>query len=87
MALELAGLVARRLEQGVVAKKDSEFVTAAFRFLLGVQPSEAESNLCLEMLVRTRDELSDLPLSQQRFRSRRNLVQVLFNHNDFITIR
>jgi hypothetical protein len=87
MALELAGLVARRLENEVVSKADSEFVVTAFRFLLGVPPSEAESNLCLEMLERTRNELSDLPTSQQDFRSRRNLVQVLFNHNDFITIR
>ena len=87
MALELAGLVARRLEEGVVTKGDGEFVATAFQFLLGVPPSEAESNLCLEMLGRTRDELSDLPPKQQHFRSRRNLVQVLFNHNDFITIR
>ena len=87
IALELAGLVARRLDGGVVTKSDDEFVTTAFRFLLGVPPSEVESILCLEMMGRTRDELSDLSLSQQRFRIRRNLVQALFNHNDFITIR
>ena len=87
MALELAGLVARRIDEGLETKRDTEFVSAAFEFILGVPPSEVESKLCQEMLGRTRNELDDLPSNEQGFRSRRNLVQALFNHNDFITIR
>jgi hypothetical protein len=55
---------------------DAGFVAAAFRCVLGRPPTSAEADECLRFLSYA-----------DRSRSRERLVHVLFNHNDFVTIR
>jgi hypothetical protein len=63
---------------------DGEFIGAAFTKILARPPSSEEMVLCLEFLGNSRGELA----ISERVRSRReNLILVLFNHNEFITIR
>lgn len=78
------------------------FVTDAFVRILCRQPTEAELTTCLEFLTDQTAKLSD-PKSLTAFsagpaasvppsndpaqRARENLVHVLLNHNDFVTVR
>jgi hypothetical protein len=55
---------------------DAAFVAAAFRCVLARPPTSAEADECLKFL----DEKDPM-------RSRERLVHVLFNHNDFVSIR
>jgi mono/diheme cytochrome c family protein len=84
------------------AESDEMFVEAAYRRVLGRMASEKERQQCLEFLSRQTDRFrkpQDLkafsgagespvkPASDPRQRARENLVHVLLNHNDFLTIR
>jgi hypothetical protein len=58
------------------------FVRAAFRHVLGREPTENETKACAAFLAEqpTADGMSPE-------RARQNLVQVLLNHHEFVTIR
>ncbi len=81
---------------------DDAFSTAAFEQVLIRPPTEAESATCREFLTQQRAALSgvrsltafeggatvDIPPSDDpTLRARENLVHVLLNHNDFVTVR
>ena len=78
------------------------FVDAAFEQILAREPSEAERRATLEFLQRQEslfasapsEQLGAAPADQEvapavepAARARENLVQALFNHNDFVTVR
>lgn len=75
---EIALAEAKSLAQKLAAEKD--FVGAAYRKVLAREPKPEEAKLCAEFL--TNEEKKSNPE-----RARQNLVLVLFNHNDFVTIR
>ena len=98
--LQSARLLAHGLSQGV--PHDREFVQAAFEHILGRKPSPAEQQECLDFLISQSHVLAGAdgltafttgPMlrvkasSDSQERARENLVQVLFNHHDFVTIR
>ncbi|MGL5097114.1 MAG: DUF1553 domain-containing protein, partial [Planctomycetia bacterium] len=62
---------------------DAAFVAAAFRTVLGRTPSSTETTECLRYLTTT--ESTATPAA--RLRSRANVLHVLMNHHDFVTIR
>ena len=79
-----------------------QFVTLAFRQILNREPSAAEVTECISFLQQQSDQFSAAgsltafsggtdnlikPSADAAQRSRENLVHVLFNHNDFVTIR
>jgi hypothetical protein len=81
---------------------DDKFVVEAFEKTLGRQPSPVEVEECLKFLksqsgaLRAADKLTPLvggpkaalaPSGDPVQRARENLVHVLYNHNDFVTIR
>jgi len=82
---------------------DAEFITSAFLRVLSRRPKPAELTDCRDFLddlatvVAQPAGLESFPASPQktatppsanpRQRARENLIQVLFNHNDFVTIR
>jgi hypothetical protein len=77
-ALALANSVLAETQSRILAKKlpaDDGFLDAAFRTVLGRPPSAAEREQCSTFL---RDAGA---------KGREGLVHVLFNHNDFVTIR
>jgi hypothetical protein len=90
LALAQARLLARELDQEPAA--DPQFVTRAFRRILARRPTSEETRLCAEFLLR-QEERGDLqneskPASTDPTRrARENLVLVLMNHNDFVTVR
>jgi len=64
------------------------FVKAAFETILGRAPSAEELSIGERFLQRQPDLLASLKLSAPAGeRARENLVHVLLNHNDFVTIR
>lgn len=75
---------------------DPSFLAEAFRRILARPPDPAERDLCLDFLQHGNSppELAGSGSTQtsqteagERDRRRQNLVLVLFNHNDFVTIR
>ena len=72
---EVAIAQANSLAKGLSARNDDEFVVEAFQRVLARKPNRPETDLCKSFL------------SPKQPRSRENLLLVLFNHNDFVTIR
>ncbi len=82
-------------------KADDAFVAASFIQILGRSPEAAEREACISFLKSQAARLSDpkkltasggpkpavAPAVQAADRAREDLVLVLFNHNDFVTIR
>jgi mono/diheme cytochrome c family protein len=71
LALDAAKAVA----ESVAEKEPAAFVAAAFRRVLGRDPSNEERSICLTFLA------------EQKDRGRANLVHVLLNHHEFVTVR
>jgi hypothetical protein len=85
------------------ANADSKvFVAAAFERILCRTPTEAEQTKCLEFLEAQAQRFADptklaaftsgedaevKPSADPNIRARENLVHVLLNHNDFLTVR
>ena len=80
---------------------DNSFIVAAFETVLSRGPSDEESKACKEFLTMQAKQLADSaklelldnsanavpPADDPRQRARENLVLVLLNHNDFVTVR
>jgi hypothetical protein len=97
LALSQARLLARRL-----AQPDVDFLTAGFEQVLGRPPTAEERGRC-ERFLREQAALLREPARLAAFppapdavvppaadpaqRAREDLIHVLFNHNDFVTIR
>ena len=97
---KLARTLAETLKDA--ADGDGAFVTAAFEQVLCRPPSEEELAACREFLAQQREQLADAksltgfsgaaaadvpPSEDAALRARENLVHVLMNHNDFVTVR
>jgi hypothetical protein len=57
---------------------DAKFITAAYERVLSRRPTKGEAKLCAEFLKAPGKDAG---------RARKNLLMVLFNHNDFVSIR
>jgi hypothetical protein len=101
LPLRLSRVLARKLwQEAGKGQPDAEerFVRAAFEQVLGRPPSPAESAASAAFLARQAKLFQasglkgtpasgDVPAAEPQLRARENLVHVLFNHNDFVTIR
>ena len=100
LALQQGRLLAGRL--AVTPMDDPAFVEVAFRQVLAREPSSAERTASLEFLARQVDVFSSAkpaelavdpkvvtvgPSTDPAQRARESLVQALFSHTDFLTIR
>ena len=91
----------RLLARKIQTPNADEFIRDAFETVLSRGPNAQEVDACREFITRQTDSLSDasgltalgtvtnrVPASADpALRARENLVLVLFNHNDFVTIR
>jgi hypothetical protein len=99
---EQARLLAAQLDREVTSSDRTAFTTAAFERILGRAPSAHELTLCDQFLERQAARLADrsgltsfsegqaskvAPAADPASRAREDLVHVLMNHNDFVTIR
>ena len=89
---ELAIAQARALAKALSTddRTDDEFVTQAFRRILARPPKRQETEACTEFLQRApavEAIVVDAKKTEPSLRLRENLLLVLFNHNDFVTIR
>ncbi|MDR3633815.1 MAG: PSD1 and planctomycete cytochrome C domain-containing protein [Isosphaeraceae bacterium] len=97
LALDQSRLLAAKL-----SGDDATFVIAAFERVLGREPTSDEQAACTQYLSEQASRLVDKahlsafasgppgavkPSGDPRQRARENLVHVLMNHNDFLTIR
>jgi hypothetical protein len=99
LAVNQSRLLARDLHKS--APDAGAFVTAAFEQVLGRPPTPAESQRCRQFLdtqaelFRRKRTLTPFPpgvdtlapASDPVLHAREDLVHVLFNHNDFVTVR
>jgi hypothetical protein len=84
------------------AATDSSFVTSAFECILSRTPNADERAACEQYLAEQAHRLADHsgltpfgsgpapavpPATDPAQRARENLVHILFNHNDFVTVR
>jgi len=86
LVLDSSKLIAERItklqEADASASDDADFVRRAFRAMLGISASDGEIASSLQALESWRQQ------PEQTERSpRANLVWVLLNHNDFVTLR
>jgi hypothetical protein len=80
---ELTLKQARRLAASTAAdssEDDQRFIISAFQRILARAPTALERETCHDFLV-TQGKASS------RQRARENLIVVLVNHNDFVTVR
>lgn len=93
LAISQARLLASSLGAG--ARHDEDFVRNAFVRILAREPKQEELRLCAEFLAgRANTKQEEINVSTAKEipqgrggRARENLILVLFNHNDFVTIR
>jgi hypothetical protein len=85
--LTMAEAIAARLNARVGKGSDSEFVAAAFEFLLASTPTADEKQACLDSLAEWQKVLRDEKHPDPAGKSRIDLVEALVNHNDFVTVR
>lgn len=90
LSLRVSRSLARRLwdEAGLTRGSDERFITTAFEQVLGRGPDADERAACVAFLARQvkllrASGINDSPAQ----RARASLVQALFNHNEFITVR
>ena len=102
LTLVQARIIARRLQE-TTAADNAAFINAAFERVLSRPPTSEESQASLAFLNQQREKLlatgerltqtgglfadSSKPAADPILRVRENLVHVLLNHNDFVTIR
>ena len=103
LTLSSGRALARRLGEQCDADDEPGFVTAAFETILSREPTDPEIEACLDFLDQQQtsfaagdpqvteaasgaDDLAK-PAAEPHVRARENLVQVLLNHHDFVTIR
>jgi hypothetical protein len=84
---ELARREAEKLTSrlAATASGDEAFITQIYQRVLARAPQPEEARLCREFLVS--DHGSKDTAADQILRRRSHLVLVLFNHNDFVTVR
>ena len=100
LVLEKSRLLAARLSKDSLGA--DEFVASAFERILNRPPNDSERKECVRFLKSQKDLLSGgtklvpfgggaavkiAPSPDPAQRAREDLVQVLFNHNDFVMIR
>jgi hypothetical protein len=97
LAIRCSRLLARRIAE--THFEPAAFTIAAFERVLTRGPTSAELAECLDFLrgqtaqhstrnsTQTGDDAGATPASEAGLRARENLVLVLFNHHDFVTVR
>ncbi|RCS54480.1 DUF1553 domain-containing protein [Bremerella cremea] len=80
LVLESAPLIAKQLSES--AETEQAFLQTAFAVVLGIHPTSEE----IEASHRALEELQELPESTTE-RARAQLIWILLNHNDFVTVR
>lgn len=100
LSLTQSRLLAKRLAESTTG--ETEFIPRAFEHILSRQPSPDEQVMCERFLAGQATQLADParlslfvgekkaevgPSSNPPQRARENLIHVLLNHNDFVTIR
>jgi hypothetical protein len=101
-ARRLAARLSSEAGRGPGAEADAAFVASAFEAVLGRAPTPDERSTCRAYLAEQSARLADgsglhpfgtgpagavKPAADPAQRARESLVHVLFNHNDFVTIR
>ncbi|MFG0264949.1 MAG: DUF1553 domain-containing protein [Rhodopirellula sp. JB055] len=100
LAIDQSRTTAARLN--AEASDDPTFVTEAYAAIFAREPSDSERSACESFLIHQATLLADSeklspslgaakttvpPATDANLRARENLVHVLFNHNDFVTVR
>jgi hypothetical protein len=98
VSLRHARILARSLHSK--NKEDAAFIVAAFERVLSRPPTEDEKTACLDFLKEQTARLAKMggtsapldpdgkmPAGEPALRARENLVHVLMNHHDFVTVR
>ncbi len=81
-AKQLADLLSKQ-----AGMDDSRFIEEAFIRVLTRRPTAKEKKLCGDYLAKPVSGVATISSASSNARSRENLVLVLFNHNDFVTVR
>ncbi len=87
MATVMGEKIARRIAAANPTASDNEFIRAAFLTILSVEPSSEELSLAAEGLTRLTAAAKQKNRPNPAAHARTGLIQVLLNHNDFVTVR
>lgn len=93
---QLSAKLWSRIQSGQASSEASEaaFIEAAFEQILSREPSARELEASLAFLRRQTALFSSpgtgaasIPIADPAARARENMIQMLFSHNDFVTVR
>jgi hypothetical protein len=87
---ELAHHEAKTLAEQIgkaAGSDDSRFIDSAFLRVLSRRPTAQEQKLCAEYLRKPASGVTTASTVPSIGRARENLILILFNHNDFVTVR
>jgi mono/diheme cytochrome c family protein len=87
---EVSGPIANRIAEGCTANDHEAFVRNAFAWILAGAPNQDEVDLLLQGMQKFRDSARSRLGSEESAIdtfARKEIVRILLNHNDFITIR
>jgi hypothetical protein len=87
LAQTMSGKINDALHSQLGEVDDMRFVDAAFGLILASRPGKEELAACLETLNELRVPLKDMKEPDKSKRARRQVIQALINHNDFVTVR
>jgi hypothetical protein len=99
LVMDQARILSQRI--GKQVSDDNAFASVAFRSILSRRASDSELSTCLHFLeqqtklLENKSVLSSVgvakttvqPAAEPALRARENLIHVLMNHNDFVTVR
>jgi hypothetical protein len=87
LSINMAGIIAEKIQKGIPKDDQDAFIERAFPTLLGRPPDEEEKKECKTFIAELSGLLSKGKTAGSNQRVHARLVHALLNHNDFISIR
>lgn len=87
LAASMAEKIAARLASAAPDQSDDDFTRAAFAMILAEEPTDDELSACRDALAALAAAATAKNHPDPSAKARTNLVHVLLNHNDFVTVR
>lgn len=84
---QIAEKIANRIHSASMTSNDEEWIREAFRTILANDPTDEELAISISALVQLTELAKSSSADKAVYVARKQFVQALLNHNDFVTVR